>query len=188
MWELLSDPTNLFAILIFLAAAAAAYCFLLLNQSRREIKRRKSRLMEDTVSAQSRQALRHDSLKMVTRLLDSAARHYSEAAESTRILQHKFGQAGIYHPKAVALFFVSRIILTLAAVTAMFVATSVASYGGSLMWILIAGAGIVGYLAPGFFLDRRIKRCQNEHRSGFPDFMDLLVICADSGLPLEASL
>jgi tight adherence protein C len=70
----------------------------------------------------------------------------------------------------------------------MFVGTSVASYGGSLVWLLMAGAGIVGYLAPGFLLDRRIKRCQNEHRSGFPDFMDLLVICADSGLPLEASL
>ena len=27
-----------------------------------------------------------------------------------------------------------------------------------------------------------------EHRSGFPDFMDLLVVCADSGLAMEASL
>ena len=27
-----------------------------------------------------------------------------------------------------------------------------------------------------------------EHRSGFPDFMDLLVVCADSGLSMEASL
>jgi len=188
MRELLSDPTNLIAILIFLAAASAAYCFLLFNQSRKEVKRRKSRLMDDAVSGQSRQSLRHDSLRVVTRLLDSAARYYSEAGENTKVLQHKFGQAGIYHPKAVALFFVSRIILALTAVAAMFVGTSIASYGGSLLWLLIAGAGIVGYLAPGFFLDRRIKRCQNEHRSGFPDFMDLLVICADSGLPLEASL
>jgi len=29
---------------------------------------------------------------------------------------------------------------------------------------------------------------RDEHRSGFPDFMDLLVVCADAGLSMEASL
>src|SRR5207302_8811786 len=29
---------------------------------------------------------------------------------------------------------------------------------------------------------------RNEHRMGFPDFMDLLVVCADSGLSMEAAL
>jgi len=28
----------------------------------------------------------------------------------------------------------------------------------------------------------------DEHRSGFPDFLDLMVVCADSGLSMEASL
>jgi len=35
---------------------------------------------------------------------------------------------------------------------------------------------------------RRIAGRQVEHRSGFPDFMDLLVVCADAGLSMEASL
>ena len=38
------------------------------------------------------------------------------------------------------------------------------------------------------YLDRRIATRRNEHRLGFPDFMDLLVVCADSGLSMEASL
>ena len=38
------------------------------------------------------------------------------------------------------------------------------------------------------YLDRRIKLRRNQHRSGFPDFMDLLVVCADSGLSMEAAL
>src|SRR5262249_60481178 len=29
---------------------------------------------------------------------------------------------------------------------------------------------------------------RNELRAGFPDFMDLLVVCADSGLSMEAAL
>ncbi len=187
MQTFLSDPINIIALLIFLAAAGSAYCFISFGRTRKALNRRKSRLMDD-VGGQSRQSLRHDSLKVVTRLLNSAARYYSEAEKSTKVLRHRLAQAGIYHPNAVALFFVSRIILALAGATAMFVGASIASYGGSLLWLSTIVAGIVGYLAPGFFVDRRVKRCQNEHRSGFPDFMDLLVICADSGLPLEASL
>jgi len=43
-------------------------------------------------------------------------------------------------------------------------------------------------VGPSIYLDRRIKSRRDEHRSGFPDFMDLLVVCADSGLSMEASL
>jgi tight adherence protein C len=38
------------------------------------------------------------------------------------------------------------------------------------------------------YIDRRISTRIIEHRSGFPDLMDLLVVCADSGLSMEASL
>src|ERR1700719_4563802 len=48
--------------------------------------------------------------------------------------------------------------------------------------------GVLGYLVPSFYLDRRIKGKRLEHQSGFPDFMDLLVVCADAGLSMEAAL
>jgi tight adherence protein C len=38
------------------------------------------------------------------------------------------------------------------------------------------------------YVDRRIKHRRDEHRMGFPDFLDLLVVCADAGLSMEASL
>jgi tight adherence protein C len=38
------------------------------------------------------------------------------------------------------------------------------------------------------YIDKRIKKRRQEHREGFPDFMDLLVVCADAGLPVEAAL
>src|SRR5207244_10656465 len=55
-------------------------------------------------------------------------------------------------------------------------------------WLFVAAAGIAGYLGPSFYLDRRIAKRRLEHQAGFPDFMDLLVVCADSGLSMEASL
>src|SRR6202008_4060539 len=48
--------------------------------------------------------------------------------------------------------------------------------------------GLVGYFAPNIYVNRRIAARQTEHRAGFPDFMDLLVVCGDSGLSMEAAL
>ena len=42
--------------------------------------------------------------------------------------------------------------------------------------------------APSIYIDRRIKTRKLEHQAGFPDFMDLLVVCADAGLSMEAAL
>ena len=52
----------------------------------------------------------------------------------------------------------------------------------------MGAAGIAGYIGPSMYIDRRIKARKAEHQSGFPDFMDLLVVCADAGLSMEASL
>jgi len=60
--------------------------------------------------------------------------------------------------------------------------------GRTSFWLFVMAAGILGYLAPRFYLDRRIATRRQEHQSGFPDFMDLLVVCADAGLSMEAAL
>jgi tight adherence protein C len=53
---------------------------------------------------------------------------------------------------------------------------------------MVIVGGIAGYVGPSMYIDRRISGRKVEHRGGFPDFMDLLVVCADSGLSMEASL
>jgi tight adherence protein C len=57
-----------------------------------------------------------------------------------------------------------------------------------MLWPAVFVGGIAGYFAPSFYLSRRIATRQVEHRAGFPDFMDLLVVCADAGLSMEAAL
>jgi tight adherence protein C len=53
--------------------------------------------------------------------------------------------------------------------------------------MVLVGA-IAGYIGPSIYIDKRISTRKDEHRRGFPDFMDLLVVCADSGLSMEAAL
>ena len=98
-------------------------------------------------------------------------------------------QAGIYNPRAAAYFFFARLILALVlAAAGFFVLPMFHNTGQSTFWLFVLAGGVCGYLAPTFYLDHRIKRKRQEHRSGFPDLMDLMVVCADAGLAMEASL
>ncbi|HYY83616.1 MAG TPA: type II secretion system F family protein, partial [Beijerinckiaceae bacterium] len=50
------------------------------------------------------------------------------------------------------------------------------------------GLGICGYFLPNMVLSRIINKRVLQHRMGFPDFMDLMVVCAEAGLTMEASI
>jgi len=55
-----------------------------------------------------------------------------------------------------------------------------------LVLVLIAiGIGVVG---PDAFISRRQRALSTEYRTIFPDFLDLLVVCVDAGLSIEASV
>lgn len=43
----------------------------------------------------------------------------------------------------------------------------------------------IGFLAPDFWLDRKIKARQKRIRRGLPDVLDMLVICTEAGLSLD---
>jgi tight adherence protein C len=106
-----------------------------------------------------------------------------------RLLRQRLIQAGIYDPRGVAFFFIAR---TGLAVVLGFVAFALRPLllpgGGSMSSLIAIAAGIAGYIGPSVYVDKRIKKRKLEHRAGFPDFMDLLVVCADSGLSMEAAL
>ena len=56
-------------------------------------------------------------------------------------------------------------------------------------WMIVGAAGIVRLCRrPASISTAGSRARRDEHRSGFPDFMDLLVVCADAGLSMEAAL
>jgi tight adherence protein C len=104
-------------------------------------------------------------------------------------LRRRLVQAGILDARAVAYFFIARTALAIGVGAAVFVLMPfIISLSASIFWLAIVVGGIMGYVGPSMYIDRRIAKRRNEHRAGFPDFMDLLVVCADSGLSMEASL
>jgi tight adherence protein C len=60
-------------------------------------------------------------------------------------------------------------------------------YASNPFFILLF-AGFLGYMAPEFWLTRRIKRRQHVVQLSLPDALDLLVICVEAGLGLDQAL
>src|SRR6202040_2090502 len=115
--------------------------------------------------------------------------HGSSGQRHAKVLRQRRIMAGTFDPGAVGYFFVGRLALAIGlALGAFLFIPAFVSLGSSMLWLMVLVAGVLGYVGPSFYVDQRIKSRCNEHRAGFPDFMDLLVVCADSGLSMEASL
>jgi tight adherence protein C len=177
-------------LLVFLAATTMAFGVMATVHARGAVKRRAAGIAEHSGDANETRALRASSLKAVQRLLDYTTKHYSASDKDKgemKVLRRRLIQAGIFDAHAVGYFFVARTALALGLGIAVFVlGPMIIPLHGSSFSVIVGG--IAGYLAPSLYLDRRISARRAEHRIGFPDFMDLLVVCADSGLSMEASL
>ena len=181
--------TMLMALLIFLAAGTLAFSVMAALRVRGAVKKRTSRILSDQERASQGRSLQDSSAKALTKLLEYTTKHYSETnQEHMKVLRRRLVQAGIYDPRGVAFFFIGRTALAIGVAAAIFIFLPLMKpVGGSMFWLLIVAGGVAGYVGPSMYVDRRISARTLQHRSGFPDFMDLLVVCADSGLSLEAS-
>ena len=184
------DPTLMVSVLVFAATAMVAFGVMATVRVRSDVKRRAAGLSIDAAQSgdTGSRSLRHASIKATQQLIDYANQHFSPAGEGeVKQLRKKLLQAGFLDPRAGAYYFVSRIGMALVmAVVGFFVAPFILDE--SWFWPAVWIFGMGGYMSPSLYLNRRIAQRCEEHRMGFPDFMDLLVVCADAGLSIEAAL
>ncbi|HXW41577.1 MAG TPA: type II secretion system F family protein [Xanthobacteraceae bacterium] len=178
------------SVLIFLAAGTLAFAVMLGVRAREAVRRRAVRVGLDDSAPGGRRALRFSGLKAAHKLVDYAAKHYASLdSGDVKILRRRLIEAGVYDPHGAAYFFIARIALALGVAAGAFFALPLFGFAATAsFWLFVVAGGVFGYLVPGLYLDRRIKTRRLEHQAGFPDFMDLLVVCADAGLSMEAAL
>jgi tight adherence protein C len=182
--------STMVAVLVFLAAGTLAFSVMAVIRVQGSVKRRAANIgrVGDVDGAGGSRSLRHSSLKAAQRVIEHTTRHYNSGAnEETKVLRRRMIMAGIYDGHAVAYFFLGRTVLAVGLTTLAFFLLPV-EHASPQHWLFTAAAGLVGYLGPSLYIDKRIKTRKQEHQTGFPDFKDLLVVCADAGLSMEASL
>jgi tight adherence protein C len=180
---------TMLGVLVFLATTMLSFAIMRSARVHGSVKRRAAGIAGDDGDRNAgTRGLRSSGFMVAQKLIEFTQQHYVSAdSKEMKVLRQRLIQAGIYDSRAVAYFLLTRVGLAvvLSAAVILFLPRE---YGGSVYWALVVVAGVAGYLAPNFFLSRRIRNRQAEHQVGFPDFMDLLVVCADSGLSMEASL
>ena len=182
------EASMMVTVLVFLASATMAFAIMAVLRVRGSVKRRAAGISTMGVGPADAHSLRGSSRKAAQKLIDYTTRHYSaDDSKDMKVLRQRLVRAGIFDPSGVAYFFIARTGLAIGLAVAVFFFAPLAQ-GTAAFWGTMGAAGLIGYVGPSLYLDRRITSRRDEHRSGFPDFMDLLVVCADAGLSMEASL
>jgi tight adherence protein C len=184
------STSTMLSVLIFLATGMLAFAVMVGMRAREAVRRRAARVGAEDDAPAGRRALRGSGVRAAQKLIDYASKHYSSFEnKDIKVLRQRLMRAGIYDPRGPAIFFLARIIGAVVLAAVAFLALPMLGFSGKTsFWIMEMIAALCGYLAPSFYLDRMINRKRLEHQSGFPDFMDLLVVCADAGLSMEAAL
>jgi tight adherence protein C len=182
------DASIMVTVLVFLASATMAFSIMAVVRVRGSVKRRAAGISAIGMDGDDAGSLRGSGRKAAQRLIDYTTRHYSnDDGKDMKVLRQRLVRAGIFDASGVAYFFLARTGLAVGLALAAFFFAPI-TQGTSVFWMVMGVAGIVGYVGPSVYIDRRIAARREEHRAGFPDFMDLLVVCADAGLSMEASL
>jgi tight adherence protein C len=184
------QATLVFAAAIFLATTLTAFGLMAFLQARGAFKRRTAGLSTDLTVEGGPRASQGAAGSMVNQLIERTTKHYlSIDSDNMKELRKRLVHAAIFDPRAVGAFFLLRAVLAVGVgfVAATFLPMLTTAFE-QMFWMFAGVGGLAGYLAPSLLLDRRIAAKRREYRSGFPDFMDLLVVCADAGLALEGAL
>ncbi len=105
--------------------------------------------------------------------------------------QQKMIQAGIRSKDGAVAIILGRLVLPIliggGVVIAVYMFGWKAEWSATKRFMLIAASLIGSYKAPDKIIDNKIKKRSDAIRKGLPDALDLLVICAEAGLTVDAS-
>lgn len=185
----------MFAISACICLIVTAGTYLAANKwrARDEIRRRALAPVTggDDDPMSNRRSLRHRNFAGASKLLSSVAGHFVPGSEaSVSAIRKDLNRAGFFQPSAVAWYYLIRVALALILPGLFLLADQVFVFDITSSQFLtgIFGAAITGLVAPGFLLSKRVKMLQQQCRDGFPDFMDLMVVCAEAGISVDQAI
>lgn len=117
-----------------------------------------------------------------------ASRWITDSAEDRKHQQTRLIQAGIYNPKALFGLLLLKVLLIsippLASLIAIWL--GLIDFRRGLLWGALAGG--LGMILPSLWLESRIRRRHCILRRSLADFLDLMIVCLESGLSLQGTI
>lgn len=136
-------------------------------------------------------SIRHQRLAGASNLLTSVATHFVPVGDNAvSAVRKNLNRAGFFQPSAIAWYYLSRVTLACVFPAGFLIADQILAFDvtASQFLTILFGSSITGLFAPNLYLSKRIKKLQQQCRNGFPDFMDLMVICAEAGISVDQAI
>jgi tight adherence protein C len=176
------DDQLLILVCIFFAVAFASYFVaeLLTNKQGKQIRNRLS-IPQQRAHKPERPGI----MPLLQRIGQAAAEPFMpKTREKQSGLRQSLARAGIYSASAVRLMTGCKVIFLFAGV--------IGGYVLGLAWdmpvLALSVGGIAGYLLPALWLRTQIKNNQLSLNHGLADALDLMVVCVEAGLTVDAAM
>ena len=129
-----------------------------------------------------------DAMKMLAGLGHSILNSGVVSGQTISAMQKSLEGAGVRNRNAVGAFVAAKLVLAVGLPLVLFVLLHGTSLSPMMHNMALAGSGIGGLLAPDYFVNSLRSRYRKAIAEGLPDTLDMLVMCAESGLSLEPAL
>ncbi len=177
----------IFLISIAGAVAAMAYFLSELVFGKRDTKLY-DRLSNQRVSDEQAVLLKDQSMdmrSMASKVGQAAASPFMpKDREKQSDLRKQLAMAGIYQPAAIRAVTGFKLILLVGGISFGLLLGMMTGY----LVLFAALGGIVGYLTPTLWLRGKVNSNQKMLQLGLPDALDLMVVCVEAGLTVDASM
>jgi tight adherence protein C len=154
--------------------------------NRREELRRRSR--EALAQKNAGGALRHSDESLYKKVVDRL--NLSRLLEDPKVVE-KLAQAGFRGPKPISTFyffrFVSPLVLSGLVAAYLFLINDFHFTPMQKLAAILAGL-LVGYYGPNVYISNIAQKRRDSIMQSFPDALDLLLICVESGMSIEAAM
>ena len=183
------DSATLTILCAAAALAAMAYFIMRLALGGSEESKLRDRLAGNAKTAQSLGAVaasgKGGAMSLFQRLGQAAAQPFMpKSREKQSRMRHSLGRAGIYSPSAFRVMTGFKVILLgTGLVSGYFLGTLLDN-----LWLYWPLGGIAGYLAPQLWLRSKINANQRALTHGLADALDLMVVCVEAGLTVDAAM
>ncbi|PYB70246.1 type II secretion system F family protein [Rhizobium wuzhouense] len=196
------NPALIVALLVALAVFGTFYTLVMpyfekgdLNKrmravsTERDLIRARERAKMNSEAAQSRTSLRANNNQSVRQIVERFNLRKALVDDKT---VDKLKAAGLRSQNALNIFLVARFLLPFATLllTAfwIFVLGNLADKGLPIRLFATIVGGYVGFYLPNIYVSNRISKRQHSIRRAWPDALDLMLICVEAGISLEAAM
>ena len=172
-------------IVVFVAVTLAFLAIAHFMSRSKEIRQRSARLSGKAKQSAPRQHT--DAKSLVLGILEPAGKLFSRSSNQSKLRQD-LQSAGYFSPRTVTVFMGAKVAMAIGLPALFFIYRSVFGLPMNTTLLIMAVLVVLGLRLPAFWLARSVSARRERLRAQLPDCLDLMVVCVESGLGMDAAL